>query len=244
MIGIGTIVNTAAIIGGSLIGILMRKGLSERFQQAVMKTLGISTIFIGIGCTMQEMLVIGENGRLSTNGIMLMIFSLVIGTVIGELLRIEDALESIGNKLKKLKVFSKSTNFTEGFITATLVVCVGAMAIVGSLRDGLVGDPSMLYSKSILDFVSTMMFAAAFGVGVLMSAVPLFIYQMSITLLSSFIGDFFSDTIISNLSLVGSVLIFCVGINLFAGKKINVGNMLPSLLVPIIYGIFQLLIKI
>ncbi len=243
MIGIGTIVNTAAVVAGSLIGVFLKKGLSEKLQDSVMKALGVSTIFIGIGCTMQEMLLTRENGRLSAQGIMMMIISLLIGTVVGELLRIEDRLENIGNRMRKFKIFSKSSNFTEGFITSTLVVCVGAMAIVGSLRDGMMGDPSMLYSKSILDFISTMMFAATLGVGVLLSAVPMAIYQGAITLFSGLIAEFFTDSIISDLSLVGSVLIFCVGINLFAGKKIRVGNMLPSLLVPIIYGLFNIIIK-
>lgn len=241
MPGIGTIVNTLAVIVGSTIGILAKKGLSEELQNAVMKTLGISTMFIGIGCTLQEMLVIGDDGRLSTNGIMLMIVSLVLGTIAGELLKIEDRLESIGDKMKKWKIFrSADSRFTEGFVTASLVICVGAMAIVGSLRDGFEGDPTMLYSKSILDFMSTMIFASTLGIGVLCSAIPMAIYQGSITALSGVIGTYLTDSIISGMSLVGSVMIFGVGINLFFGKQVKVGNMLPGLLIPVIYGIYQM----
>ncbi|MBQ4353834.1 MAG: DUF554 domain-containing protein [Clostridia bacterium] len=242
MPGIGTIVNTLAVLLGSTIGIIAKKGLSEELQKSLMKTLGIATMFIGIGCTLQEMLVIGEDGKLSANGIMLMIVSLVLGTLVGELCKIEDRLESIGDKMKKWKIFrSGDSRFTEGFVTATLVVCVGAMAIVGSLRDGLEGDPTMLFSKSILDFISTMVFASTLGIGVLCSAIPMAIYQGAITALAGVIGTYLTDTMISGMSLVGSVMIFGVGINLFFGKQVKVGNMLPGLLVPVIYGIYQLL---
>ncbi len=243
MPGIGTIVNVLAVIVGSLIGILLKKGLSERLQESVMKALGIAAMFIGIGSTMSEMLVIGEDGQLSTNGIMLMIVSLVLGTLVGELLRIEERLESIGDRLKKFKLFQGSSRFTEGFVTATLVTSVGAMAIVGAMHDGLNGDPSILFSKSILDFISTMIFASTLGIGVTCSALPMGLYQGLITVFAGVLGGFFTDEMISNVSLVGSVLIFCVGINLFAGKRIKVGSMLPALLVPIIYGLIMMIVR-
>lgn len=242
MPGIGTIVNVITVIAGSTIGLLAKKGLSEKMQESIMKSLGIATMFIGIGCTMQEMLVVGEDGKLSTNGIMLMIISLVLGTVIGEICKIEDRLEGIGDKMKKWRFLGGDSRFTEGFVTATLVVCVGAMAIVGSLRDGLQNDPSLLFSKSILDFISTMIFASTLGVGVLCSVIPMAIYQGGITLLSGVIGQYLTDEIISGMSLVGSVMIFAVGINLFFGKKVKVGNMLPGLLIPVVYGIFKMII--
>ncbi len=239
----GTVVNTVAVIVGSLIGLCFAKGFPERVRDSVMKALGVATVFIGIGCTMQEMLTVGDDGRICTSGIVMMIVSLVVGTVFGSLLRIEERLEGIGEWLNRFKLFKDSSRFTEGFITATLVVCVGAMAIVGSLRDGMLGDPTMLYSKSVLDFISTMMFAGALGVGVLLSAIPMAVYQGSITLLAGLVGDFFTDSIISDLSLVGSVMIFCVGINLIFDKKIKVGNMLPSLIVPVVYGILKIIIN-
>ncbi len=242
MPGIGTIVNTLAVMVGSTIGMIAKKGLSQSFQDSIMKVLGIAVIFIGISGTMQEMLVVGEGGKLSAEGTMLMILSLVIGTLIGELLKIEDGLEHIGDRMKGLKIFRGSDRFTEGFVTSTLVICIGAMAIVGSLKDGLEGDPTMLYSKSILDFLSTMIFASALGVGVLCSAIPLAIYQGTITLLAGVIGSLLTEQMISDMSLVGSILIFCVGINLFAGKKIKVGNMLPALLVPLVYDAVMILL--
>ncbi len=243
MPGIGTIVNALTVLAGSLVGLIAKKGLSENLQNSVLKALGVATMFIGIGCTMQEMLVVDADGGLSTNGIMLMIVSLALGTLIGELLHIEDFLESLGDRIRKIPVFRNSdAKFTEGFVTATLVVCVGAMAIVGSLRDGLEGDPSLLYSKSILDFISTMIFASTLGVGVLFSVVPMVLYQGFFTVAGGLIGNFFDETVISNLSLVGSVLIFAVGVNLFFGKQVKVGNMLPALLIPIVYGLLTMLI--
>lgn len=238
MIGIGTIVNVIAVIVGSTIGLLARKGIPTRLQEAMMKVLGIATMFIGISGTLAEMLVVTEDG-LSTNGTMLMILSLVIGTAIGELLKIEDGLESIGDTLKKLRLFQNaSASFTEGFVTATLVTSIGAMAIIGSFNDGLGLGAELLYTKSILDFVSTMIFASTLGVGVLCSFVPMGLYQGLLTLLARVLQPLFDGTtIISDLSMVGSVLIFAIGINLFAGKQIKVGNMLPALLIPIVYGL-------
>jgi len=243
MIGIGTIINTLAVLVGSTIGIFAKKGLSESLRESLMKALGIATIFIGIGCTLQEMLVIGDDGALSTNGIMMMIISLALGTLIGELCHIEDHLEGLGDRMKRLKIFRGDSRFTDGFVTATLVVCVGAMAIVGSLRDGLQGDPSMLFSKSVLDFISTMIFASTLGVGVLCSAIPMAIYQGAITAFSGIIGQFLTDAMISDLSLVGSVLIFGVGLNLLFGKLVKVGNMLPALLIPIVWGVIKMIIS-
>lgn len=238
MIGIGTIVNVITVIAGSTIGLLARKGIPTRLQEAMMKVLGIATMFIGLSGTLAEMLVVTEDG-LSTNGTMLMILSLVIGTAIGELLRIEDGLESIGDKLKKLRLFQNaSASFTEGFVTATLVTSIGAMAIIGSFNDGLGLGAELLYTKSLLDFVSTMIFASTLGIGVLCSFVPMGLYQGLLTLLARILQPLFEGTtIISDLSMVGSVLIFAIGINLFAGKQIKVGNMLPALLIPIVYGL-------
>ncbi|MBE6614615.1 MAG: DUF554 domain-containing protein [Ruminococcaceae bacterium] len=238
MIGLGTIINVLAIIGGSAIGMAAQKGIPEHLQKSVMKVLGISTMFIGLSGTLAEMLVITEEG-ISTRGIMLMIVSLVIGTFVGELIRIEDRLEALGDKMKNLKLFrSASATFTEGFVTATLVVSIGAMAIIGSFNDGLGLGPEVLITKSILDFVSTMIFASTLGVGVLCSCVPMGIYQGLLTVLAQFLKPLFDGTnIVSDLSLVGSVLIFAIGINLFASKSVKVGNMLPALLIPVVYGL-------
>jgi len=238
MIGSGTIVNVLAIIAGSTIGMLAQKGIPDRLQKSVMKVLGIATMFIGLSGTLAEMLVVTPDG-ISTQGTMLMIISLVLGTIAGELLRIEDRLESLGDRIKGLKLFrNASATFTDGFVTATLVVSIGAMAIIGSFNDGLGLGPEVLITKSILDFVSTMIFASTLGVGVLCSCIPMGIYQGLLTVLAQFLKPLFDGTnIISDLSLVGSVLIFAIGINLFASKSVKVGNMLPALVVPVVYGL-------
>lgn len=240
MPGTGTLVNVAAVLLGSIIGIITHNAIPERMRSSLMKALGVATMFIGIASTLAEMLSVGENGKLESNGIMLMIISLVIGTVLGEIIDIETKLEKLGDRIKKLRVFRGAGTFTEGFVTSTLLISVGAMAIVGSIRDGISGDPTILFSKSILDFVSTMVFASTLGIGVVFSAFPMGIYQGAITLLAVIAGEHFMPaTMVSDLSLVGSVLIFCIGINMFFGKKVKVGNMLPALLVPILYGIFK-----
>ncbi len=240
MIGLGTIINVVAIIGGSTIGMLARKGIPDHLQNAVMKVLGLATLFIGISGTLSEMLVVTEEG-ISTRGVMLMIISLVLGTVAGELLRIEERLESLGDRLKNLKLFTGAgSHVTEGFVTATLVVSIGAMAIIGSFNDGLGQGIDVLVTKSILDFVSTMIFASTLGVGVLCSCIPMGIYQGLLTLLARFLKPLFEGTnIVSDLSLVGSVLIFGIGINLLFSKSIKVGNLLPALLAPVIYGLLM-----
>lgn len=243
MPGIGTIVNVVAVLAGSLIGLITHNALPEKLRDSLMKALGAAVMFIGIGSALAEMLVIGEDGKLGTQGVMLMIFSLVIGTVLGELIDVETRLEHLGDRIKKLPAFKNAGTFTEGFVTSTLLISIGAMAIVGSIRDGIMHDPTMLYSKSILDFVSTMVFASTLGIGVVFSAFPMGIYQGAITLIAALAGEhFMPDTMVSDLSFVGSILIFCIGINMFFGKKVRVGNMLPSLIVPIVYGIIKALI--
>lgn len=237
MHGIGTAVNAAAIIIGSLAGMLFKSKISSRFQDTIMKTLGLSTIFIGVSGGLTGLLKINENGGLETAGTMLMIASLTIGAVVGEAINIEDKMERLGEWLKK-KAGSSDSKFVEGFVTASLTVCIGAMAIVGAIEDGLTGNCSTLFAKSILDAVITMIFAAAYGKGVAFSAIPVAVLQGTVTLCAGLIAPIFSQSVIANISFIGSILIFCVGVNLAFGKKFKVANMLPAVIVPIIYGIF------
>lgn len=248
MIGIGTIVNTAAVIAGSLVGILLKRGISERVSSSLMKAIGCATIFIGISGALSEMLTVSD-GEVSSGGILLLCVSLAVGTVVGELLRIEDVLEGLGDKMKKMKLFaSSSENFTEGFVSATLVICIGAMAIIGPIEDALNGNVSILFTKSILDFISTMIFASTLGVGVMCSAIPMLLYQGAFTLFAGAVEPYLyslgDGNLVSNISMVGSVLIFGVGVNLLLGKKLRVGNMLPALLVPVVYAVLQEFIPI
>lgn len=241
MIGLGTIVNVAAVVAAGFLGVLLKGGIKERFQSTIMGVLGISTMFIGAAGTLQEMFVVG-NGSLSTQGTMLLVLSLIIGAFVGELLNIEARLEKLGEWLKE-KVKAKNDNkFVDAFVNSTLVICIGAMAIVGSLQDGLTGDYSTLFVKAALDFPIILIFASTLGIGAVFSAIPLGIYQGAITLFAGMISPYLSDSLISNLTLVGSAMIFAIGVNLAFGKKFKVGNFLPGLLVPVVYEIITKLI--
>lgn len=240
MIGLGTIVNTAAVIVGGLLGLVLKNGIAKRFEKILMQGLGLATLFIGISGVLKYMLVI-ENGILSTRGTMLLIFSLVIGCLLGQWVDIESKMETLGIKLKAAVRVKNDNRFVEGFVTSSLIICVGAMAIVGSMQDGLSGDSSMLIAKALLDFVLVIILAAAYGIGVVFSAIPIFLYQGAITLIAALFGSVIRDVLIEELSFVGSALIFCVGANLIREKTFRVANMLPALLVPIFVELWRIL---
>ena len=240
MHGLGTLINTAAVLICGTIGLFLKKGLNEKITDAVVRAIGVAVIFIGISGVLKEMLVV-TSGAIETQGTMLLIISLIIGAFLGEVLKIEDKLENLGEKLKNAVKSKDGSNFVEGFVNCTLIFCVGAMAIVGSLEDGLKGDFSTLAAKSILDGIMALIMSSTLGVGVLFSALAVLIYQGAITLLAELISPVLSDTLVSNLSLVGSALIFAIGVNMLFGKKIKTGNLLPALLVPIVY---ELIIKL
>ncbi len=236
MIGLGTIINTAAVAAGGLIGLKLKNGIKKDLQEIMMQACGVATIFIGGAGALSKMLVVMDGG-LETQGTMLLIFSLVLGSLFGEWIDIEKKMDILGEKIKKTVKAENDNLFVEGFVNVSLIICVGAMAIVGSIQDGISGDYSLLTAKAILDLVIVVVFAATYGMGVVFSAVPIFVYQGSITLAAAFLGAFVSDVIVSDLSFIGSALIFCVGVNIAFGKKFRVGNMLPALLVPVIYDI-------
>lgn len=238
MIGLGTLVNFAAIVIGGAAGSLVKSGLSQRFKTIIMQAIGLSVLIIGISGALQGMYSVIGGGKLDRQFIMTMIFSLVIGGIIGEWINIEDKLEKLGQWFQK-KLVKGESNFAEGFVTASLVYCVGAMAIVGSLEDGLTGNTSTLFAKSILDGVSAIVFAATLGIGVSFSALSVLLYQGSITLLAGFIKPLLNDAVISQISLVGSVLILGIGLSMLEIKKIKVGNMLPSIFLPLIFYLAQ-----
>ena len=238
MKGLGTIVNVLAVLLGGGIGLCIKTGLKRRFQDILVQACGIASMFIGVSGTLAGMFVVTAGGQLETQKTMLLIFSLVLGGLAGEALNIEAGLEALGERLKNLVKDQSNSRFVDGFVTASLVTCVGAMAIVGSIQDGLTGDHTLLFSKSMLDFVIVMVFASSFGVGALFSALPLGVLQGGVTLCATLIAAFLSEALIADLSFVGSALIFCVGINVTFGNKIKVGNLLPALLVPVIYSFF------
>lgn len=234
MFGLGTIINTVLVILGGLLGLLFKKGISNRYEKTLMAACGVSTIFIGVTGTLQGMLTVVD-GNIETQGTMLLIFSFVLGGLFGEFINIEKRMDNLGEKLKKLFRAEKDNKFVDGFVNTSLIICVGAMAIVGSIQDGLTGDYSMLTAKAVLDLVIVTIMTSTYGIGAVCSAIPIFVYQGGITLLGHFAGSVISDELIGYLSYIGSALIFCVGINITFGKKIRVGNLLPALLIPVFY---------
>ena len=233
MIGFGTILNTLAIVAGGLLGGLFGRFLGENVQDGVIKACGISTLFIGLSGTLEKMLSV-ENGVVVSSGSMLIIACLVIGGIAGELLDIEGGFERFGSWLKIKSGNAKDKRFVEAFVTASLTVCIGAMAIVGSISDGLTGDYSILATKSILDLVIIMVMSCSLGKGAVFSAIPVAIFQGSITVLAGLLRPVMTAGALNNLSLVGNVLIFCVGVNLVWGKHVKVANLLPGIVVAVI----------
>lgn len=240
MFGLGTIVNTAAVVLGGVLGMLMKNGIAKRFEKILMQGLGLSTVFIGISGVLKYMLVM-DGGSLSVQGTMLLIFSLVIGCLLGEWINLEAKMEIIGEKIKNLVRIKNDNRFVDGFVTTSLIICVGAMAIVGAMEDGLTGDSSTLIAKSLLDFVLVAVMTAAYGVGSAFSAIPIFVYQGAITLIAALFGTVISDGLIAELSFVGNALIFCVGVNLVREKTFRVANMLPALLIPVIVELWRVI---
>ena len=234
MIGLGTIVNVAAIVVGGCLGTFLRGGLKEHYQTALTRSLGLATMFIGIAGALPGMLEVVD-GQFVGKDTLGMILALALGTLIGEFLDFDGLLERLGRWLKERAARSDDARFVEGFVTASLVVCVGAMAIVGSIQDGLTGNPATLYTKSILDFTIVMVFASTYGRGAIFSALPVGVLQGSVTLLAGLVAPLFTPAIIANLSFLGSVLIFCVGINLVFDSRFRVANMLPALVLGGIY---------
>lgn len=236
MFGLGTIINTVAIIVGGVFGLLFGKKLTQGHQDSLTVACGISVLFIGISGTLEKMMS-AIDGTIVSNGSMKIVISLAIGAIIGEILDIEGKFESFGEWLKKKSGNAKDKKFVEGFVTASLTVCIGAMAIVGSIEDGLTGDYSILATKAILDFIIIMVMTCSLGKGAIFSAVPVFLFQGSITLLAKLIEPLLNNAAaLANISLVGNVLIFCVGLNLVWGKKVRVANFLPALIIAVIFA--------
>jgi len=223
---LGTIVNTVSIIVGSLIGLSFKGKIPEKYSQTIMHGIGLAVVLIGI------------KTALNTDAILIVIISFVIGSIIGELIRIEDRLDQFGDWIGK-KISKNSTGISKGFVTASLLYCVGAMAIIGSMESGLTGNHQTLFAKSILDGIGSVIFASTLGIGVIFSAVSVFIYQGIITLTASSIKPFLLPEVVSQMSAVGGLLIFAIGLGLLEIKKIKIGNMLPAIFVPLVYQVIK-----
>ncbi|UYZ36700.1 DUF554 domain-containing protein [Clostridium beijerinckii] len=229
---LGTIVNSLAIIGGCLIGLIVKGRLTEKISNTIMNGLALCVLYIGI------------SGALKGKDTLQIIICIALGALIGEIIDIDRRLNDLGNMIER-KINGKRKNnsndkisISEGFVTSSLLFCVGAMAVVGSVESGLQGNNSTLFAKSILDGVSSIIFASSLGVGVMLSSIAIFIYQGSITLLAGGLSTILTDNVISNMSAVGSLLIVGLGFNMLGISKIKVANLLPGIFLPIIFGYF------
>ena len=232
MFGLGTIINSISIIVGGIAGHFTGQLFKPEQQKALNVTCGVSVLFIAIAGAMEGMLAIDE-GKIISGKSMLIVLCLAAGTVIGELIGIESGFERLGEWLKQKTGNSKDSNFVNAFVTASLTVCIGAMAIVGAIQDGISGNYSTLAVKSVLDCIIIAVMTSSMGKGCVFSALPVFVFEGSITLLARAISPIMTETAIQYLSLIGSILIFCVGMNLVWGKKVRVANMLPAVLLAI-----------
>ena len=227
MMGMGTLINAAAIAAGGLLGAVFGRFLKENVQDTLTKACGISTMFLAVAGALEGMLKVSGN-QLESGGAMLIVGCLALGGLSGELLGIEAGFERFGVFLREKTGNGRDSRFVDAFVTASLTVCIGAMAIVGSIADGISGDYSILATKAILDLIIIMVMSSSMGKGAVFSLIPVAVLQGSITLLARWIAPWMTAAALSNLSLVGNVLIFCVGINLVWGKVIRVANFLPA----------------
>ena len=222
---LGTLVNALAIVAGSLLGLFFSKGIANNYRDIIMNGVGLSVILIGV------------KSALVSNDLMVVIFSVIIGAILGEAARIETRLETLGNYLEK-KVAAKSSDtssFARGFVTASLVFCVGSMAIVGSLESGLTGNHQTLFAKSVLDGVTSVIFASAMGIGVMFSGAAVFLYQGLITMTAVFMKNFLVPETISQMTSVGGLLIMAIGFNMLKITTIRVGNLIPGIFLPLVW---------
>ncbi|MBE6020271.1 MAG: DUF554 domain-containing protein [Firmicutes bacterium] len=225
MIFTGTIVNAAAIVVCAILGTFIIKNVPERFNEIIIKAVGLSVLFVGL------------SGAFDNENVMLLIISMVVGSIIGEFIDIDGKMNKLGDLAEKKLGFGEGS-FSKGFVTASILFCTGSMAIVGAMNSGLSLDHNMLFAKSILDGVISIVFAGTMGIGVAFSAIPILIYEGGITLIASFVGEFMTQQMITEMSAVGSLIIAGIGFNFLDIKQIKVANMIPAMFVPCVYFAF------
>jgi hypothetical protein len=245
MRGLGTIVNAAAIIVGGVAGLGSRRFLKERYQETITKAIGFAVIVMALGSTLSQMLTVQLTGSgdtlqasLDTQGTMMMIISLALGALLGELINLDHWFERFGSWLRDKTGNQKDSQFIDAFVTSSLTVCIGAMAIIGSIQDGISGDHSTLFAKAILDLIIIAMMTASMGKGCIFSAIPVALLQGSVTVLAGAIEPIMTAAAVSNLTLVGNVLILCVGVNLIWPKTIRVANVLPAIVIAVLFAVW------
>lgn len=226
---LGTIANSIAIVIGTMVGLLFKKGIKEEYSEIIVQATSLGVLIIGI------------KGALQGQELLLMIFSLVIGSIIGEWIHFENKLKSFGDFIESK--FSKGeSSISKGFVSATLIFCVGSMAIVGALESGLRGNHEILFAKATLDGIFSVIFASTLGIGVMLSAVSVFIYQGAIAMSSSLVAGLLTDQVVTEVAAVGSILIMVIGTNMLEMTKIRVANMIPAVFIPVVYfGILNFL---
>lgn len=237
----GTLINAALILLGGIIGLVFKKAVSKEMEFSIHKATGVAVLVIGVCGVLSSMLKVKEGGGISSSGELILVVSLALGTFVGELLKLE---ERLNKGCKWIEGKCKMSGFSAGFITSTMIYCIGAMAIVGAINDGLLGDSSTLITKGIIDGITSVVLAASLGYGVLFSAIPILIYQGGMTLLAGLLDQVLVGELLDNICMVGYALVMCIGINFLTNsdKKIKTVNMLPALLVPVVYEIVKNLI--
>lgn len=231
----GTIINTLAVVAGGIIGLCIKKGLPDRINQAVTYMLGLSTGIIGLNGILSTMLSVdAATGRVSSSGELLLLGSLALGTLAGELLHIEERLDGAGAAIERKL---KAGNFSKGFISASVLFCAGAMTIMGSIQDGLGQGYTILLTKSSLDFIAAIILASGLGIGVPCSALTVLVYQGALTLLAGTLREVLAGALLDQLCMVGYAIVLCIGINFFGVVKIKTANLLPALAVPVLYNL-------
>ena len=229
--GLGTIINAGAIVAAGILGMLFGRFIKDRYQETMLKATGITVMFIGAAGTLAKMLVIGENGSLQAEGTINVLISLALGGLIGEIIDIDGLLQRLGLWLRHKSGSDGDNRFIDGFMTASLTVGIGAMGIMGSINDGILGDYSILAAKAAIDFVVILAMAASMGKGCAFSAFTVLLTQGSVTFLAALAGNFFTETMLHYISMTGGILIFCVGVNMVWEKTIRVANLLPAVVI-------------
>lgn len=236
MSGLGTLANTLAVLFGAAAGLCGGRLLTAKLQETLLQANAVVVMFIGIGGTLQQMFHAQPDGSISSDGTMMLIASMAIGAIIGEIIDIDGKMINFGEWLKKRSGSENDNGFVNAFVTSSLTICIGAMAVIGAIQDGIFHDPTTLYAKSVLDFIIVMVMAASMGKGCIFSAIPIFVFIGGMTAASTLIAPLMTDAALNNLSYVGNLLIFCVGWNLLTNPKIRVANLLPALVVAVAWA--------
>ncbi|MEA4919513.1 MAG: DUF554 domain-containing protein [Clostridiaceae bacterium] len=238
MIGIGTLVNCAGILAGGSLGLLLKKGMPERFRKIVFDAAATAVFLIGVAGVMSAGLKAASDGSITSQYMLIMLLSLVSGAILGEAMRIDAMFQKVSDMIKK--AFANGDgNLGEGFASTTVLFCAGAMAIIGSIEDGALGNPTTLYTKAVLDCISSVIFGTVYGVGVLLSAGSVLIYQGVLTVLANIIAPYLGEVVVSQMSLVGSAVLMLLAFNMWEIKKFNVANLIPAAFMPLVFSLIS-----